>query len=107
MERGEGKRKKRKEEEARNALDNSRAQVQALQESQDKAPKLQNFAELHELTPREKEVLELILSKEGTGKELAKELLISERVFQRYLTSIYDKTGTNSRIGLILYYYVQ
>ena len=52
-------------------------------------------------------MLELILSKEGTGKELAKELLISERVFQRYLTSIYDKTGTNSRIGLILYYYVQ
>ena len=94
-------------EEARNALDNSRAQVQALQESQDKAPKLQNFAELHELTPREKEVLELILSKEGTGKELAKELLISERVFQRYLTSIYDKTGTNSRVGLILYYYGQ
>lgn len=94
-------------EEARNALDNSRAQVQALQESQDKVPKLQNFAELHELTPREKEVLELILSKEGTGKELAKELLISERVFQRYLTSIYDKTGTNSRIGLILYYYGQ
>lgn len=94
-------------EQARTALNDSRAQVQALKESQNKAPKLQSFAELHELTPREKEVLELILSKEGTTKELSKELLISERVFQRYLTSIYDKTGTNSKVGLILHYYGQ
>lgn len=94
-------------EQARTALNDSRVQVQALKEAQNKAPKLQSFAELHELTPREKEVLELILSKEGTAKEMAKELLISERVFQRYLTSIYDKTGTNSKVGLILHYYGQ
>lgn len=94
-------------EQARKALDNSRAQVQAWEEAQNKAPKLEEFAEIHELTPREKEVLELVLSKEGTTKELARELLISERVFQRYLTSIYDKTGTNSKVGLILHYYGQ
>ena len=92
-------------EQARDALDDSKAQVQALKESQNKEPKLQSFADRHELTPREKDVMELILSREGTVKELAKELLISERVFQRYLTSIYDKTGTNSKVGLILHYY--
>ena len=92
-------------EQARSALESSREQLQALEQAYKESPIVQAFAKAHELTPREEEVLQLILTKDGTNKELAKELMISERVYQRYLTSIYDKTGTNSKVGLILLYY--
>ena len=104
-------------EKARNELDLSREELRALeqvqQETNEKTEEMPNektqnvraFAEKFELTPRETEVLEIILTKDGTTKELAKELMISERVCQRYLTSIYDKTGCDSKVGLILYYY--
>ena len=92
-------------EEARGALEQLQNHVQELEQQQQSAPNLDTFAAAHELTPREKEVLTLILTKDGTTKELAKELLISERVCQRYLTSIYDKTGCNSKVGLILLFY--
>ena len=86
-------------------MESSREQLQALEQAYKESPIVQAFAKAHELTPREEEVLQLILTKDGTNKELAKELMISERVYQRYLTSIYDKTGTNSKVGLILLYY--
>ena len=92
-------------EEARDALENLQIHMQELERKQGSDHDLESFAEKHELTPREKEVLTLILTKDGTTKELAKELLISERVCQRYLTSIYDKTGCNSKVGLILLFY--
>lgn len=92
-------------EEARSTLENLQSHVQELERQQSSAPDLEAFAKLHELTPREKDVLTLILTRDGTTKELAKELLISERVCQRYLTSIYDKTGCNSKVGLILLFY--
>lgn len=92
-------------EQARSALEASREQLEALEQAYKENPSIQAFAKTYELTPREQEVLQLILTKDGTTKELAKELMISERVCQRYLTSIYDKTGTNSKVGLILFYY--
>lgn len=92
-------------EEARDALENLQIHMQELERKQGSDHDLESFAEKHELTPREKDVLTLILTKDGTTKELAKELLISERVCQRYLTSIYDKTGCNSKVGLILLFY--
>lgn len=92
-------------EKTKSALESSNAQVSALRQDKVERQSIDAFAKIHELTPREKEVLELILSKDDTTKELAKKLMISERVCQRYLTSIYDKTGTNSKVGLILLYY--
>ena len=92
-------------EEARATLEQLQSHVQELELQQSKAPNIDTFADRHELTPREKEVLTLILTKDGTTKELARKLLISERVCQRYLTSIYDKTGCNSKVGLILLFY--
>jgi hypothetical protein len=38
-------------------------------------------------------------------KELAAEINISERVLYRYFSSLYEKTGTSFRIGLLLLYY--
>ena len=37
-------------------------------------------------------------------KEIAYDLQISERIVQRYFNSIYDKTGTQGRVGLTLLY---
>lgn len=71
----------------------------------DKTNKLQVFIEEHNLTPREADVLKIITKSSITTKEMANDLAISERVCQRYLTSIYEKTGTDSRIDLMLKYF--
>lgn len=61
---------------------------------------MQRFAESFSLTPRETEVLERLLSTEDGVQEIADSLFISRRVLQRYIASVYEKTGTKSRIGL-------
>ena len=40
-----------------------------------------------------------------TQRELAEKLHISERTAYRHITSIYEKTGASSRLGLSLIYY--
>ena len=61
---------------------------------------MQRFAKSHMLTPREAEVLEKLLCTEEGVQEIADGLFISRRVLQRYISSVYEKTGTKSRIGL-------
>lgn len=65
------------------------------------------FATAHGLTAKEKDVLELAVESDITTKNIAEKLFISERVCQRYLTSIYEKTNSLSRINLIIKYYSQ
>lgn len=65
---------------------------------------MQRFAKLYALTPRETEVLEKLLSTEEGVQEIADGLFISRRVLQRYISSVYKKTGTKSRIGLFQNY---
>ena len=66
---------------------------------------LGDFAAKYQFTPRETEVMEKILAGDKAIKELAAEVNISERVLYRYLSSLYEKTGASSRIGLLLLYY--
>lgn len=66
---------------------------------------LGHFADQNGLTPREKEVLAVLLDSEDSMKELATKVLLSERVLYRYVKSIHEKTGTNSRAGLMKAYY--
>ena len=62
------------------------------------------FAEKYHFTERETEVfLRMITTEEGI-QEMADALFISRRTFQRYITSIYEKTGTKSRMGLYQLY---
>lgn len=70
-----------------------------------KAYRIQTFIVNYNITEREAEVLERILNTDDGIKEMAKELIISERVLQRHLTNIYRKTNTKSRIGLCLLFY--
>ncbi len=67
--------------------------------------KFQDFVAYFNFTPREEDVLHKVLTSGDSGTQLAKELLISDRVFQRHLTAIYEKTNTKSRIALCLLFY--
>ena len=66
---------------------------------------LEWFSQKHHLSPREAEVLAAIVDNDRSIRELAEKLHISERTAYRHLTSIYEKTGASSRLGLSLMYY--
>ena len=61
---------------------------------------LADFADRFSLTPRETEVLAAVTADERPLKHVATDMGISLRVLQRHLTSLYQKTGTQSRVGL-------
>ena len=54
----------------------------------------------HALTPREVDVLMAVTQDERPLKQIAEELGISMRMVQRHLSSIYQKTDTQTRAGL-------
>ncbi|MGN0132533.1 MAG: LuxR C-terminal-related transcriptional regulator [Lachnospiraceae bacterium] len=65
---------------------------------------LQMFADQFCLTMRETEILEKLVTTEDGVREIADALYISRRSLQRHIASIYEKTGTKSRIGLFQTY---
>ena len=66
----------------------------------DSETRLGDFAGRFSLTPRETEVLAAVTADERPLKHVAADMGISLRVLQRHLTSLYQKTGTQSRVGL-------
>ena len=66
----------------------------------DPEARLADFAGRFSLTPRETEVLAAATADERPLKHVAADMGISLRVLQRHLTSLYQKTGTQSRVGL-------
>ena len=58
------------------------------------------FAQEYQLTPRELDVLAAVTANEQPLKQVADDLGISLRMVQRHLTSIYEKTSTQTRAGL-------
>lgn len=60
----------------------------------------QAFIASHALTPREVDVLIAVTQDERPLKQIAEELGISMRMVQRHLSSIYQKTDTQTRAGL-------
>ena len=63
--------------------------------------RLERYARRCSLTPRETEVLERLLTTDDDLQGIAESLYISRRMVQRYVTSIYEKTETKSRLGLL------
>ena len=61
---------------------------------------LERFCQSCRLTPRESEVLQKLLESDDSLQVIATDLGISTRMVQRYVTSIYEKTGAKSRTGL-------
>lgn len=66
--------------------------------------RMELFAQRCSLTPREMEVLEKLLTTEDDLQGIADSLYISRRMVQRYVSSIYEKTETKSRLGLFKSY---
>ncbi|MCR5507327.1 MAG: hypothetical protein K6F34_01435 [Lachnospiraceae bacterium] len=62
------------------------------------------FAIRYRLTDREKEVFELLITKDEKGDDMAKELGVSRRGFVSLTSSIYKKTDTGSRVALLQKY---
>ena len=61
---------------------------------------LKLYAQYCALTPRETEVLERLLTTEDDLQRIADSMYISRRMVQRYVSSIYEKTETKTRLGL-------
>ena len=65
---------------------------------------LERFCRSCRLTPREAEVLEKLLTTDDDLQRIADSLYISRRMVQRYVSSIYEKTETKTRLGLFQSY---
>ena len=66
---------------------------------------LARFIIKFQLTSKEQDVMRLLICSDATIKELSHDLMVSERVCQRHLTSIYEKTETKSRLSLLMKFY--
>ena len=62
------------------------------------------FIQHYMLTPREAEVFLLLITTEENIQQMADSLYMSKRNFQRHITSIYEKAGVKSRMGLYQLY---
>lgn len=62
----------------------------------------QNKEALFTLTPREKEILQLICKEHTTG-EIAQQLFISKRTVEGHRQNLLDKTGVRNTAGLVIY----
>lgn len=63
-----------------------------------------NFCNYYNFTDKEKESFVLLISTEDTVQNIADSMGISRRVLQRYITSMYEKTNTQTRVGLLMSY---
>ena len=66
--------------------------------------RLQKLSEQFSLTPRESEVFGLLVNTDDGLQAIADRLYVSRRTLERYISAIYEKTGTKSRIGLVSLY---
>ncbi len=66
--------------------------------------RLQKLSGKFSLTPRETEVLGLLVNTEDGLQAIADRLYVSRRTLERYVSAIYEKTGAKSRIGLVYLY---
>ena len=64
-------------------------------------PTLDEWLSRFTLTPRETDVVHLLIETDIPVKAIAIELGISERSVYRFAASIYEKTGTDNRAGLL------
>ena len=66
--------------------------------------RLQKLSEQFSLTPREAEVFGLLVNTEDGLQTIADYLYVSRRTLERYVSALYEKTGTKSRVGLVSLY---
>lgn len=57
------------------------------------------------MTDREQDVLQYLLVSDSSVQDIAQQMAISRPVLYRHISSLNEKTGTKSRIGLLQFYY--
>lgn len=62
---------------------------------------LKNFAERHQISRRETDVIEAILNEHSNIKDIANQLELSPSTVNNHLNNIYDKTNTSSKAELV------
>ena len=68
-------------------------------------PHVEKFVRKYKLNLSEATALRHVISSDESFKIIAKKENVSERTFQRYLTSLYEKTETKTRAGLVAAYH--
>lgn len=71
----------------------------------DQKEKFTKFSERFALTPREKEVFEMLLTSDENVQDIAGKLFISRAALYRHISNLNEKTKTKSRVGLLQFYY--
>ncbi len=66
--------------------------------------KLYKFSEVFSFTDREAEVFACLVGTEDSIQTIAEGMYVSKRTLERYISSIYEKTGVKSRVGLLNLY---
>ena len=66
--------------------------------------RLKKLSEKYLLTPREAEVLGLLVNTEDGLQTIADSLYVSRRTLERYVSALYEKTGAKTRVGLVSLY---
>lgn len=61
----------------------------------------ERFFNQYDLTDKERDVFRLYITTEQENQIIAECLGISRRVLQRHIATIYEKTGTHTRVGLL------
>ena len=69
-----------------------------------KEEKLLSIKKHYAFTPRESEVFEYLISTEDSVQDIANNMYVSKRTLERYISSIYKKTGVKSRVSLLNIY---
>lgn len=64
-----------------------------------------SFCDIHNLTPRERDVMQQLLESDESMKIVSAKLGISERMLYRYMNNLYEKVGAENRAGLVKRYY--
>ena len=64
----------------------------------------EEFCNYYHFTEKEKESFVLLISTEDTVQKIADDMGISRRVLQRHISSMYEKTETQTRVGLLMAY---
>lgn len=64
--------------------------------------RINDVYEMYNFTSKEREAYEWLVTTEMGVQEIADTMSISRRVLQRHIASIYEKTGTKTRVGLLM-----
>lgn len=108
-----GQEKKNDDDCASGNVDNNESVLEQKPDSSDSSQKKEElerkrftaYVLKHDLTPRESDVMQVLLNSDANMKTIAESLNISERMLYNYMKQLYKKLGAENRAGLVRAYY--